>query len=206
VGLKFIREIEAALAPRGMRLVDSPISGGPVGARAGTLSMMVSGAPADVAAVRPLLALLGSTLTVAGDAPGAAQVLKLTNNILFAVALAATSEAFVMGAKGGLDPAVMLRAINAGSGQNGATQVVFPMAVLDRSFHYGAALEVLEKDVDLAMELGEELGVPMWVCQAARLAYKHAGFAGRRRDDISTFVRVIEEGAGFAMPKSGQAE
>ena len=63
--------------------------------------------------VWPMISLWGKTLTVAGDKPGAAQVLKLTNNILSAVALAATSEAFVMGAKGGLDPEVMLAAINA---------------------------------------------------------------------------------------------
>ena len=70
--------------------------------------------------------LWGRTLTVASDKPGAAQVLKLTNNILSAVALAATAEAFVMGAKGGLDPEVMLGAINAGSGRNSATESKFP--------------------------------------------------------------------------------
>ena len=71
-----------------------------------------SGDPAAVERVRPMISLWGRTLTVAGDKPGAAQVLKLTNNILSAVALAATAEAFVMGAKGGLDPEVMLAAIN----------------------------------------------------------------------------------------------
>ena len=152
--------------------------------------------------IRPLIEGWGRTLTIAGDKPGAAQVLKLTNNILFAVSLAATSEALVMGAKGGLNPEVMLAAINAGSGQNGSTHTVFPGAVLDRSFHYGAALQVLEKDVDLAIEMGEELGVPMWVCQAARLIYKHAIFAGAAGDDISTLVKHVERGAGFEMPKT----
>jgi 3-hydroxyisobutyrate dehydrogenase-like beta-hydroxyacid dehydrogenase len=69
-------------------------------------------------------------------------VLKLTNNILCAVAIAATSEAFVMGAKGGLDPEVMLQAINAGTGNNTATQTMFPRAVLTREFNYGAALHI----------------------------------------------------------------
>ena len=87
---------------------------------------MVSGDPAAVERVRPLTSLWGNTLTVAGDKPGAAQLLKLTNNILFAVSLAATSEAFAMGAKGGLDPEVMIKAINAGSGRNGATFTVVP--------------------------------------------------------------------------------
>src|SRR5205085_11919020 len=133
VGVPFVKEIEQAMAARGVAVVDCPISGGPAGARAWTLSVMVSGDPAAIEMVRPLISLWGSTLTIAGDKPGAAQVLKLTNNILSAVALAATAEAFVMGAKGGLDPEVMLAAINSGSGRNSATESKFPAAVLTRS-------------------------------------------------------------------------
>jgi 3-hydroxyisobutyrate dehydrogenase-like beta-hydroxyacid dehydrogenase len=202
VGVPFVKEVEEAMAARGVTVVDCPISGGPAGARAGTLSVMVSGAPEAIERVRPLISLWGSTLTIAGDKPGAAQVLKLANNILFAVSLAATSEAFVMGAKGGLDPEVMVNAINAGSGRNGATQTVIPTVVLDRSFDYGAALHILMKDIDLAIAQGEELGVPMWVCQTARLVYKHAIFQGSADDDISTLVRHVERGAGFEMPKT----
>ena len=202
VGVPFLREVEAALAPNGIIIVDCPISGGPAGARTGTLSVMVSGDPAAIERVRPLIASWGPTLTIAGSRPGAAQVLKLTNNILFAVSLAATSEAFVMGAKGGLDPEVMVNAINAGSGRNGATLTVMPNAVLDRSFGYGAAMHILMKDIDLAIAQGEELGVPMWVCQAARLVYKHAMFEGAADADISTLVRQVESGAGFQMPKT----
>lgn len=202
VGVPFVQEIERAMAARGVAVVDCPISGGPAGARAGTLSVMVSGDPTAVERVRPLISLWGRTLTVAGDKPGAAQMLKLTNNILFAVSLAATSEAFMMGAKGGLDPEVMINAINAGSGRNGAMQTVISTVVLDRSFDYGAALHILMKDIDLAIAQGEELGVPMWVCQAARLVYKHAMFAGAADDDISTLVCHVERGAGFEMPKT----
>ena len=202
VGVPFVKEVEEAMAARGVTVVDCPISGGPAGARAGTLSVMVSGAPEAIERVRPLIALWGSTLTIAGDKPGAAQVLKLANNILFAVSLAATSEAFVMGAKGGLDPEVMVNAINAGSGRNGATQTVIPTVVLDRSFDYGAALHILMKDIDLAIAQGEELGVPMWVCQTARLVYRHAIFQGSADDDISTLVRHVERDAGFEMPKT----
>jgi 2-hydroxy-3-oxopropionate reductase len=203
VGVPFLREVEAALEANGVTIIDCPISGGPAGARAGTLSVMVSGDPAAVEKVRPLISLCGQTLTIAGDKPGAAQVLKLTNNILFAVSLAATSEAFVMGAKGGLDPEVMVNAINASSGRNGATLTVIPNAVLDRSFGYGAALHILMKDIDLAIAQGEELGVPMWVCQAARLVFKHAMFAGAANDDLSTLIRHVERGAGFALPPRG---
>src|SRR6202020_252463 len=105
--------------------------------------------------------------------PGAAQVLKLTNNILSAVALAATAEAFVMGAKGGLDPEGMRAAINLGSGRKSANESNFPAAVLPRSFDYGAEMHILMKDIDLAIAQGEELGLPMWVCEPARLVFKH---------------------------------
>ena len=97
VGVPFVDEVVREMAAQGVTVVDCPISGGPPGARAGTLSVMVSGDPASVEKIRPMISLWGKTLTVAGDKPGAAQVLKLTNNILSAVALAATSEAFVMG-------------------------------------------------------------------------------------------------------------
>jgi 3-hydroxyisobutyrate dehydrogenase-like beta-hydroxyacid dehydrogenase len=203
VGVPFVTELAEAMRGIGCTVVDCPISGGPGGAAAGTLSVMVSGDPAAVERVRPLIALWGPTVTVAGDTPGAAQLLKLTNNILFAVSLVATAEAFVMGAKGGLDPQVMLTAINAGSGANGATRTVFPRSVLGRSFDYGAALHILMKDVDLAIAQGEALGVPMWVCQAARLVYKHAMMAGRADDDIGSLVQVVEQGAGFTMPRVG---
>jgi 2-hydroxy-3-oxopropionate reductase len=202
VGVPFVRQIERAMAARGVTVVDCPISGGPPGARAGTLSVMVSGDPAAIERVRPLISLWGRTVTVAGDKPGAAQVLKLTNNILAAVALAATAEAFVMGAKGGLDPEVMLTAINAGSGRNSATDGKMSAAVLTRSFDYGAEMHILMKDIDLAIAQGEELGVPMWVCQAARLVFKHAMYKGATHEDITALVQYIERDAGFQMPKT----
>lgn len=201
VGVAMVQEMEVALAERGIDLLDCPISGGPEGARAGTLSIMVSGKPELIERVKPLIAGWGKTLVVAGDKPGAAQVLKLTNNILFAVALIATSEAFVLGAKGGVRPDAMLEAINAGSGRNLATALIFPKAVMTGSFDFGAPLHILMKDVDLAVELGEDLGVPMWVCQAARLVYKHAMFEGRGDTDLSRMVEVVEKGAAFQVPR-----
>jgi 3-hydroxyisobutyrate dehydrogenase-like beta-hydroxyacid dehydrogenase len=202
VGVPFVKEIEQAMAAQGVTVVDCPISGGPPGARAGTLSVMVSGDPAAVDRVRPMISLWGHTLTVAGNKPGAAQVLKLTNNILSAVALAATAEAFVMGAKGGLDPEVILSAINAGSGRNSATEAKFPAAVLTRSFDYGAEMHILMKDIDLAIAQGEDLGVPMWVCQAARLVFKHAMYQGAAHQDLTAIVKYVEQDAGFEIPKT----
>ena len=107
-----------------------------------------------------------------------------------------------MGAKGGLNPEVMLAAINAGNGRNSATESKFPAAVLTRSFDYGAEMHILMKDIDLAVAQGEELGVPMWVCEAARLVFKHAMHKGAAKEDLTAIVKYIERDAGFEMPKT----
>ncbi|MGD9805905.1 MAG: NAD(P)-dependent oxidoreductase [Hyphomicrobiaceae bacterium] len=201
VGVPLVEELEAALAARGIELVDCPISGGPPGARAGTLSVMVSGKPELVEEIRPMISRWGP-VTVAGPKPGLAQVLKLTNNILSAVSLAASLEAYVMGAKGGLDPEVMTEAINRGSGRNSATQDKIPRSVLNRAFDYGAPMHILTKDVDLAIQQADRLGIPMWVCTAARQMFKNAMFAGMENKDITELVTMIERGAGFVLPKT----
>ena len=194
VGVPFVREIERACAAAGVTVIDVPISGGVAGARAGTLAMMVSGDPATVSDLMPVLRLWGQTIVVAGDKPGSAQIMKLTNNMLCAVALVATSEAMTMSGRAGIPDDAMLQILNAGTGRNFATTHIFPGAVLPRTFDFGATIEILMKDVDLAIEQGEDLGVPMWVSQTVRLVLKHGVFQGRAQQDMSRIVEVIEEG------------
>lgn len=195
VGGSFIKEIEAACAAKGIVLIDAPISGGVGGAKAGTLTTMVSGDRATVEELQPIFRLWGPTVVNAGDKPGAAQIMKLTNNVLFAVSLVATAEAMTLAGKSGISAESMLHVLNNSTGRNFSTMVLFPKAVLSRTFEFGATLEILMKDVDLAIEQGEEVGVPMWVCQAARLVLKHGVFQGRAQQDLSRTVEMIEEGA-----------
>jgi 3-hydroxyisobutyrate dehydrogenase-like beta-hydroxyacid dehydrogenase len=194
VGGPFIRKVETECAATNVTVIDAPISGGVGGAEAGTLAVMVSGDAAKVADLMPLFQLWGKTIVVAGDRPGAAQTMKLTNNILCAVALVATSEAMTMSGKAGIPAEAMLQILNNGTGRNFATTHIFPDSVLPRTFHFGATIEILMKDVDLAIELGEELGVPMWVCQAVRLVLKHGVFQGRAQQDMSRVVEIVEDG------------
>jgi 2-hydroxy-3-oxopropionate reductase len=195
VGKPFIAELEAVCAAAGVTVIDAPISGGPAGAQAATLAVMVSGNAAKIADLMPIFRAWGPTVVMAGDTPGAAQIMKLTNNILFAVALIATSEAMTMATKGGIPANAMLEILNNGTGRNFATVNIFPKVVIPRTFDFGATIEILMKDVDLAIEQGEALGVPMWVCQAARLVLKHGLFQGRSAQDLSRVVEIIEEGA-----------
>ena len=194
VGGRFIREVETQCAAADVTVVDVPISGGVAGAGAGTLAMMVSGNPAKVAELMPVFQSWGKTIVVAGDRPGPAQTMKLTNNMLCAVALVATSEAMTMSGKAGIPDDAMLEILNNGTGRNFATMHIFPDAVLPRTFDFGATIEILMKDIDLAIAQGEELGVPMWVSQAVRLVLKHGVFQGRAQHDMSRVVEIIEDG------------
>lgn len=195
VGGPFVAEVERACAEHGVAVIDAPISGGPAGAEAGTLAVMVSGDPETVARLDPVFRAWGPTVVVAGETPGAAQTMKLTNNILFAVGLVATSEAMTMAEKGGIAPEAMLQVLNNGTGKNFATTNVFPNNIVPGGFDFGATVEILMKDVNLAIQQGEALGVPMWVCQAARLVMQHGVFQGRAGQDLSRIVEIVREGA-----------
>jgi 3-hydroxyisobutyrate dehydrogenase-like beta-hydroxyacid dehydrogenase len=194
VGARFIREVETECAKRDVTVIDVPISGGVAGARAGTLAMMVSGDAAKIVELMPVFQSWGKTIVVAGDRPGPAQTMKLANNMLFATALVATSEAMTMSGQAGIPDDAMLQILNNGTGRNFATMHIFPDAVLPRTFDFGATIEILMKDVDLAIAQGEELGVPMWVSQAVRLVLKHGVFLGRAQQDLSRVVEIIEDG------------
>lgn len=194
VGGKFTAELASACAEKGLTLIDAPISGGVAGAEAGTLTTMVSGDQKKIAELMPALKLWGPNVVNAGDMPGAAQTMKLANNILFAVSLIATSEAMTMADKGGIDQKAMLDVLNNSTGRNFSTMMLFPEAVVPRTFRFGATFDILMKDVDLAIEQGEELGVPMWVCQAVRLVLKHGLYQGRGSQDLSRAIEIIEEG------------
>src|SRR5476651_376539 len=114
-GSRVAAEIAAVLAKKNIVQIDSPVSGGVGGANKGTLAVMVSGPQADIDVVKDALAVFGKVFVI-GNKPGMAQTMKLANNFLSATAMAATAEAVAMGVKAGLDAAVMIDVINAGSG------------------------------------------------------------------------------------------
>ncbi|TNC14097.1 NAD(P)-dependent oxidoreductase [Methylobacterium terricola] len=146
------RRIAAALEPAGIDLVDAPVSGGPKGAHAATLTMVIGGSDAAVARAEPVLAAMSATRVHVGGV-GAGHVTKLANNLLCAAHLITAAEAVRMAKDAGVDPERLLAGINAGSGRSGVTQVNFPTWVLTGAFDSGFTMKLMRKDVRLAESL-----------------------------------------------------
>jgi len=195
IGRPVVQRIAAGLAARGIALVDAPITGGPPGARAGTLAMMAAGPSAAVEELRPILLRIGRAVFPVGDTPGQAQVMKLVNNLLVATHIVTTLEAFALGAKAGLDVDTMAALVNAGTGRSFASSDVIP-AVLSGRFDFGATIAVLDKDAALGVEAAQELGVPMWVIEQAARVWRFAASHGAAGQDMTEIARLIEGWAG----------
>jgi len=199
IGSETIKEIADELANRNITTLDSPVSGGPRGARAGTLSTMVSGEHAAFDRVKPLFDALARHVFYVGDKPGMAQVVKLANNMMSAAGMLVACEVAAMAVKAGVDPRVLIETVNVSTGRNSATMDKFPASILTRSFDYGGKLSILYKDVHLCLEEAKALQVPMWL-GANVVEMWHMGVAeGRGDEDLTAIMKVIEKWSGVIV-------
>jgi 3-hydroxyisobutyrate dehydrogenase-like beta-hydroxyacid dehydrogenase len=195
-------KVGAALAATGKVLIDSPVSGGVDGAKAGTLAIMLSGNPGDRERLVPLLSKLGRLFTV-GDEPGLGQTMKLVNNMLSGAAMALTSEAMTMGVKAGLDPRVMCEVINAGSGRNSATQDKFPKSILTRKFDFGFTTNLMVKDIQLFVSEAEGMNLQLKAATAVRDLWRETLDEEGPASDFSRIAAVVERRAGVEIKPKG---
>ena len=198
VGSAMAVKIHGLLAKRNIVQVDCPVSGGVGGAEKGTLAVMVSCPHADFETLKGALGVIGKLFFI-GEKPGSAQTMKLANNFLSATAMVATSEAVVMGVKSGLDPAVMIDVINAGSGMNTASRDKFPRAVLPRSFDFGFATGLMVKDVRLALDEMKSLGLSMEVAEAVGRLWEVVIREMGPESDFTSAIKPIEKAAGVVV-------
>jgi len=198
VGSQMAVRIHDLLARRNIVQIDSPVSGGVVGAEKGTLAVMVSGPRAEFETVSGALEVIGKVFFI-GEKPGAGQTMKLANNFLSATAIVATSEAVVMGVKAGLDPKVMIDVINAGSGLNTASRDKFPRSVLPRSFDFGFATGLMVKDVRLCVEEMRALGLSMEVAEAVGRLWEVVIRDEGAESDFTAAIKPIEKAAGVVV-------
>ena len=199
-GSRAAATIAASLAKKNIVQIDSPVSGGVGGATKGTLAVMVSGPQADIDAVKDVLAVFGKVFVI-GDKPGMAQTMKLANNFLSATAMAATAEAVAMGVKAGLDPAVMIDVINAGSGRTTASDGKFPQSILPRTFNYGFGTALMLKDVRLCNEEAKSLDVPGPVMNAVLGQWEATADKFGGETDFTMIVQLVEQNAGVVIGK-----
>ena len=199
-GATVAAKIAAVLAKKNIVQIDCPVSGGVGGATKGTLAVMVSGPKAEIDLVKDVLAVFGKVFVI-GEKPGMAQTMKLANNFLSATAMAATSEAVAMGVKAGLDPAVMIDVINAGSGRTTASDGKFPQAILPRTFNYGFATALMLKDVRLCVEQAKSLDVPNSVMSAVLDQWETTNKEFGGDSDFTAIVKMIEQRAGVIVGK-----
>lgn len=143
---------------RGIRFIDAPVSGGVPAARDGSLTVMVGGPREWAHQCWPPLEQIGKHVIYAGPI-GAGHALKALNNLLSASHLVASSEAMVIGTRFGLDPQVMMDAINGSSGRSGSTLTKWPRYIIPRNFRSGFPLRLLLKDTRIAVELARTSGV-----------------------------------------------
>jgi len=154
------RALAAKLADAGHGLLDAPVSGGPAGAAAGTMVMVIGGKAADLQRAQPFLDALSSKVVHLGDS-GAGHTAKLINNLLCAAHLVTTAEAVALGKQAGLDPAALLDGLNAGSGRSAVSEVNFPRWILNDGFDSGFTMGLMRKDVRLAQALIEQQGLTL---------------------------------------------
>ncbi len=154
------RALAAATASRGGRFVDAPVSGGVRGAEGGTLTIMAGGADSDVADCGPLFDVLGAR-TVHVGAVEAGHALKALNNLLSATTLLISCEALLVAQRFGLDPTIVLSAVNGSTGRSYATEVKLPDYILEGTFDSGFGLRLMVKDLCTALALAEATGTSL---------------------------------------------
>jgi len=198
IGSQMAVRIHDLLKQRNIVQLDSPVSGGVGGAEKGTLAVMVSGPRADFEVAKPALDVIGKVFFI-GEKPGSGQTMKLANNFLSATAMVAPSEAVVMGVKSGLDPAVMIDVINAGSGLNTASRDKFPRSVLPRTFDFGFATGLMVKDVRLCLEEMKHLGLSMEVAEAVGRLWEVIIRDMGPDSDFTSAIKPIEKAAGVVV-------
>ena len=171
------REIAATLAGRGVAMIDCPVSGGVPRAKTGQLALMAGGEDADIDRAEPVLKAMGTSIHRCGPI-GAGQAMKALNNLVSAGGYLIGIEALLIGQRFGLDPAKMVDVLNASTGMNNSTQKKFKEYVLSRRFDAGFGLDLMVKDLSIALEVGRETTTPtpfaalcreMWASAAALL-------------------------------------
>ena len=191
------RRFAERLAANDVAMLDAPVSGGEVGAKAGTLSIMVGGTEAAYARATPLFEAMGSTIVHVGPA-GAGQVAKACNQLVIASAVEAVGEAFVLAAKAGVDPAKVREALLGGFASSKVLDL-HGQRMLDGAFDPGFRSALMAKDGRIVVAAADGVGAPIPGFRAVAERLEAMLPAGRGDLDYAALVTLLEDEAGVAL-------
>jgi 3-hydroxyisobutyrate dehydrogenase-like beta-hydroxyacid dehydrogenase len=185
-----VKEAAQKLGTKGVQVLDAPISGGKEGAAAGTLSIMVGGEKAAFERCLPVFQAMGKNVRHLGGL-GSGMSMKLVNNLLVAVNGLAVAEAVVLGRKAGLDPQTILEMIPKSAGDSWMFRNRAPQMV-SRDFSCRGELDILIKDLNYVLEMGQSLKTPLFLSAVAREIFQIASGMGWGKEDDSAVVKALE--------------
>lgn len=185
------QDLAKAVRSKGAEMLDAPVSGGEKGAAEATLSIMVGGPEEIFARVKPVFEVMGKNIVHIG-ATGAGQVTKACNQIVVALTIQAVSEALVLASKAGVDPGKVRQALLGGFAQSRILDV-HGQRMLERNFKPGFRVRLHQKDLNIGLSTGKNLGVPLPATAVVQEAFTALQGLGRGDQDHSSLVTVIED-------------
>ena len=192
------RDLGAALAGRGVALIDAPVSGGVKRAVDGSLAIMAGGDGAVIDRCEPILAALGQQVFRTGGL-GTGHAMKALNNYVSAAGFAAAAEAVLAGTRFGLDPATVVSVLNASTGRNNSTENKFPQQVLTRKFAAGFSLGLMVKDLRTALEVARATGMPAPMAETTLEQWARSEELLGAQADHTAMAQYIEHLAGSTI-------
>lgn len=178
------------LSKYGCNYADAPVSGGDIGAQNATLTIMVGASESVFNEIQPLLALMGSTITLVGDV-GSGQICKIANQIIVALTIEAVAEALLFTSKAGADPQKVRQALMGGFAASRVLEV-HGNKMINRTFEPGFKIALQQKDLNIALSCASELGMSLPNTAVTQALYNACGAQGGNKWDNSALVRILE--------------
>ena len=189
------RTIAKRLGGAGIEMLDAPISGGVLRAEEGKLAVMIGGKREVFERCYEVFQAFGEKIFHVGD-HGAGHLVKSLNNLLSATTLASAAEAVILADKAGIAPETLLEVLNAGNGRSYSTEVKFPRFILNRTFDDGFALDLMAKDLRLALKTAAEMGHPMFSGSAIAQLWQAAAASGYGPEGHTSIYAFLENLSG----------
>jgi 2-hydroxy-3-oxopropionate reductase len=193
------KKFAARVRELGCDYLDAPVSGGEVGAKAGTLTIMVGGAPAVFERMKPLFELMGKNITLIGE-NGDGQTCKVANQIIVAATIEAVGEALLFASKAGADPARVRQALMGGFAASRVLEV-HGERMIERNFSPGFRIALHQKDLDLALNGAKELGISLPATANCQQLFNAIAASGGAALDHSAIVQALEMLAAHPIAK-----